>query len=618
MKKTGSVKCCVKVMSKSLANKIAAGEVVERPASVVKELLENSIDAIAPRSGAMKISIKAGGVGEISVWDNGSGMSKEDVQLVPIRFATSKLRNEKQLSAIGSLGFRGEALSSISAVSKVSIASAKKDGKGYFLEVEGGDVVREGDIVMDKGTVVKVRDLFFNIPARRKFLKGKLAETRACWDIIRRYAVAYPEVGFEVVIDGKVVLKVKPAENGKGIGLATEKNTDERLEKTKERIGKVIKEPWVDTAVVVSDKGVAVDGFGAGVGAAVDGLVMRVQDVGKGRPTQWFFVNRRPVEDQRIKFVVKEAYESVAQKGFPGFVLFVTVPFDAVDVNTHPRKTEVKFKDQAGVYRVVYTAVKKLFDTEKNSWGILRSASVPYGAVRQQKPRSDKESVELAMQFSETLISDKRTSEKLLKRDSIKEKEEWDISLQTPVIQVKNAYLVTADAEGIVVIDQHAAAERILYEEVLGVLSSKTGKGISKQALLVPIDVEADFVGLSKNWYKNFYRIGIDAEEYGKGTIRIRSLPFGVSQSSGKQLFIDLLDKNIADEKSAFEERKEEVAATIACHSAIKFGDKLSPADIRKLLSRLSKCENPFSCPHGRPTMYRIPFGKLESLFGRG
>lgn len=587
----------VKVMSKSLANKIAAGEVVERPASVVKELLENAIDAGAT---AIKVSIKAGGVGEISVYDNGKGMSKEDVRLVPTRFATSKLKTVKGLGAIPTLGFRGEALSSISAVAKVNVASATRDGKGYFLEVEGGDVVNEGDIVLEPGTVVKVRDLFFNVPARRKFLKSRLSETRACWELIRRYLVAYPEIEFSVNLDGKPVISVKS-------------------QSQKERITKVIKEPWIDKAETVK---YAEGGKAGSGGAAVDGLAMKIEEVGKGRPTQWLFVNRRPIEDQRVKFVVKEAYESVAKRGSPGFVLFLTVPYDSVDVNTHPRKTEVKFKDPAGVYRVIYSGIKSFFNSEKSNWGVL-STPGRTGKKMKKKPDFREGTVEQAMAFSRELIArsglEKLTAKPEEKAEALENKEEaWSISGRTPIVQVKNAYLLTSDSEGITVIDQHAAAERVLYEEVLnGIL----GKGLTRQFLLVPIDIEADLVGLGEKWQKPFAKLGIDAEEFGTNTIRIRSLPVGVTQKTGKQLFLELLNQEVGQspgqDESALKAQKEKVAATIACHSAIKFGDKLSDVDIKKLVTQLSKCQNPFTCPHGRPTMYRIPYSKLESLFER-
>jgi len=661
----------VKVLPKRLANKIAAGEVVERPASVVKELVENAIDANAT---AIKVTIKGGGVAEISVYDNGNGMSKEDVRLSPVRFATSKLKDEKNLFQIGSLGFRGEALSSISAVAKVNVASAQKDGKGCFLECSGGTIERENDIVMDKGTVVKVRELFFNVPARRKFLKSKLSENRACWEIIRRYLVAYPNIGFDVNIDGKQIMKVVPEEQS-------------------ERLKMVIKEPWVENAVFMAYPDYAKGFVGTSVtgteertngnysgianegGVSVAGYLMNVQDVGKGRPTQWLFVNRRPIEDSRTKFVVKEAYESIAKRGSPGFVLFVELPFDAVDVNVHPRKTEIKFKNADVVYKAIYQAVKKLFAKEKTDWGVLgdseavlREPTSQYGvpimgqklghaADVTGKSVARNEQVKIAMAFSEqfiarsdssaSAINSKTTVEGEGKETIIDEtrngltlsEEKWSIGGRVPIVQVKNAYLLTADSAGITVIDQHAAAERVLYEEVLSAISGTSegsgkvnskarerskggkalvGKGVPKQALLVPIDVDADTSLLGKTWAKQFQKLGIEADLFGENAIRIRALPVGVSPKTGKQLFIDLLNQDFAEEGSALADQKEKVAATIACHSAIKFGDRLSDIDIRKLVSKLSKCNNPFSCPHGRPTMYRIPYSKLESLFERG
>lgn len=552
-----------------VADRIAAGEVVEQPASVVKELVENSLDAEASN---IRISIKAGGIGEISVTDDGSGMRQEGLLLVPTRFATSKITSEKDLGSIGSFGFRGEALSSISSVSKLWISSAQRDDDGFYIDIVGGKIKGRGSIVMDKGTVTKVKDLFFNVPARRKFLKTKRSETRAIVEMAKKYATANPEVEFELIIEGKRVLSVAPEE----LNL---------------RLSNVLNDAWAENPVEVFYSGQD--------GSNVSGYVSSIEDVASGRPTQWLFVNKRPVEDSRVKFVVGEAYEAVSRRGKAGFVLFVEVPFELVDVNVHPRKTEVKFRDSSAVYRAIFMAVKKVFSAEREekmaSPGLVRKKDVSKRA-------------EVMIHVAQTgLVSS-------VKKSAPDQEENFVWNQEFPVRQVRNSYLLTNDKESIVIVDQHAAAERILYEKSLNGI--KEGK-IPSQALAIPVEVEVLSTDLSKGWEEQFEQLGFSVESFGENTVKIRGVPQGVDTKSAKKLFLDLLENLDAEDSAEIDELNKENAAAIACKSAIKFGDPLSDKECIKLLEDLAACENPFTCPHGRPTMKRISFESLENMFER-
>lgn len=578
----------VKVLPKAAANKIAAGEVVERPASVVKELIENSIDAGADE---IRVIIKAGGVGEISVYDNGRGMNKEAVLLAPERFATSKIESEKDLDSVKSFGFRGEALSSISSVAKVRIASAAKNEKGFFVEIDGGEVKGKGEIIMDQGTVVKVRDLFYNVPARRKFLKSKRAETRAVAEVVRRYAVSYPEISFELISDGKKLVSADKSEPA-------------------DRIAEILNDPWAEEPVEIFHSTPS--------GAAVRGFFAPAEKVKPGRPTQWLFVNKRPVEDKRVRYVVAEAYEAISKRGKPGFVLFAEVPHEEVDVNVHPRKSEVKFKDSSVVYRAIFMAAKQIFKSKPD---VVDGGQVPKvgGAGRaaaDSKPIAHSHTVqtpEEAISFTQSLLETADREEELHgKAGSEEEAIGWQ--KDSKILQAGNSYLITELPEGIMIVDQHAAAERILYEKVLtGIQKGE----IPMQALVVPVDVEVSGEDLFKGWEEQFEKLGIKAESFGDDMVRIRALPAGVDPKEAGELFLDLLGGIDSAEPSALEENEKDAAAKIACKSAIKFGDPLTGKEADDLLSSLAECGNPLSCPHGRPTTYQIPYKKLEQLFGR-
>jgi DNA mismatch repair protein MutL len=564
----------IKPLPKELSEKIAAGEVVENPACVVKELIENAIDAEAKN---ITISTKGGGIAEIKVSDDGTGIHPEDFQNISKRFVTSKIYKEDDLEKISTLGFRGEALASICAISKLSIYSKQKDRSlGKLAEYKDGKIEVEQEIPMQDGTTVIVRDLFYNTPARRKFLKSKYTENKRILDIVIPYMLAYPEISFTVNIDGKVSIKTKK-------------------EDEKERIQKIINDEWAKDPLSL---------FFGGNNISIKGFISKPEYVNSFYTQQYFFVNRRPIVSKLLKQALSSPYESVTKRGVPGCVIFLYLPYTEVDVNVHPRKQEVRFRQNDLVFKALFSSVKKaLQNMEENRW------KEPLGALREKpiKYKARKKDVKEAIIFTQALISETR--------DIAEEKEEkTPTSYSTyAAIQIANRYIVTHDATSIVIIDQHAAAERTLYEKLLDQFKSKR---IQSQILSIPIDVEISpiYQGQITRLIKNLKRIGIEAEQFGERTLRVRACPAGIRLEEISTIILELIRQGLI---FSVPTQIENIAKLMACHHSIRFGEKLTQSDITKILVDLSKCNNPFSCPHGRPTTYRIPFEKLEEIFER-
>ena len=569
----------IAILPDAVADQIAAGEVVERPASVVKELVENSIDAGARH---VRVEIETGGKTLVRVSDDGTGMGRDDAVLALDRHATSKLTSAAELVGIATFGFRGEALPAVASVSRFTLASADQDGAGVEVTVTGGRMERVEPMSRQRGTTVTVRNLFFNTPARRKFLRSTASETRACHEAVLTLALAHPDVGFEFHAD-----QVNRFHAPAGQSLA------ERLRTTWGR-------ELSDTLVPVA--------FAAG-GFRVQGFAQRPAEARPtGRRTQ-LFVNGRPFRDNFLVRAAEAGYRSAIHPGDrPSLYLDVQVQPGDVDVNVHPAKLEVRFRDRIGVERVVEDAVRHALGALVAAAGL--GVQSPESRVEGLGGRGSwvvgRENLELGIGGSEPggepsqpTSHDPRPS-----------------AVTMPVIQMFDTYLVYASDTGIVIVDQHSAHERVLYEEVLKQLADGHG---SAQHLLIPVTIELTDEELDAvEAYRDVLdRIGFEAVPFGGRTVALNAVPNPHPRFDAARCFREMVADLARGRFGGWANRMERFAATYACRAAVMAGDRLSEREIRELLLRLFATTLPPHDVHGRATIVQLPVEELERRFGR-
>ena len=569
----------IAILPDAVADQIAAGEVVERPASVVKELVENSIDAGARH---VRVEIETGGKTLVRVSDDGHGMGRDDAVLALDRHATSKLTTAADLVGIATFGFRGEALPAIASVSRFTLSTADQDGAGAEVTVNGGRMERVEPLARQRGTTVAVRTLFFNTPARRKFLRSTASETRACHEAVLTLALAHPGVGFEFHAD-----QVNRFHAPAGQSLA------ERLRTTWGR-------ELSDTLIPVA--------FAAG-GFRVQGFAQRPADAGPtGRRAQ-LFVNGRPFRDNFLVRAAEAGYRSAIHPGDrPSLYLDVQVQPGDVDVNVHPAKLEVRFRDRIGIERVVEDAVRHALGSMSAASGSVESA---VGS------RQSSESWQSAAGISQAgLWNTGSTDDCLPTDDSRLPTDERPSAATMPVMQIFDTYLVYASEDGIVIVDQHSAHERVLYEEVLKQLAE--GKG-SAQHLLIPVtieltDEELDAVEAHRDVLD---RVGFDVVPFGGRTVALSAVPNPHPRFDAARCFREMVADLARGRFGGWANRMERFAATYACRAAVMAGDRLSEREIRELLLRLLLTTLPPHDVHGRSTIVQLPVEELERRFGR-
>ncbi len=557
----------IKILPPDLRNKIAAGEVIERPASVVKELIENSIDA---ESTDIRIDILYGGKRLIRVLDNGMGMDKEDALLSFERHATSKLATEDDLFNIKTMGFRGEALPSIASVSKVKIVTGIKGSRsGISLEIIGGEVkeIRESPSI---GTSVEVTDLFFNTPARKKFLKSNSTEVFHIIDTVTREALSHWDMGFKLISDNKETMSV-PFSSG-----------------PKERIMQVYGEEFLNSLIEAV--------------AEADGIKM-ISYVTKGdnfrnmKSHQFIFINRRPIRDQSIAHAVYQAYEGILPRDrHPIFFLFLDIDPRRVDFNVHPAKREVRFEDKESVYRFVNNCVKEAVKGERTEYTRQFTES-PVPAY--SRPFSGT----YAAPFSMPLVP---------QGSVIAENLELAYKTSLPFIYLGDTFIAVSGREGLSLIDHHAAHERILYEKFL------RGINLDSHRLLFPKQVR-----LSHKEYRVILEnirvlqdFGIELDDFGHETVIVRSLPDILKDADINGILSDIaacMLEGVSPDKSF----KETLAAKIACHSSIRGKGILNQEEFSNLITDLEQTEHPDQCPHGRPTRIFFSLDDLKKMFKR-
>ncbi len=570
----------IKMLPDDLVNKIAAGEVIERPASVVKELIENSIDAGA---GKIVIEIQNAGKKLIRVSDNGSGMTGPEVELAVERHSTSKINKLDDLFKLNSLGFRGEALPSIASVSVFEMMSKTADNDaGSLMRVEGGKKAKAEEMGAPIGTTVSVRDLFFNTPARKKFLKSDYTEMGHIGDIVSRFVMAYPMIAFELVSDGKKLIA----------SFGTGSLRDAVVSVYGVEIAKELLEVSLRSGPI-----------------GIEGLISRPNTSRIDRSYENFFVNGRCVNNFLLNRALEEAYRTlIPNNRYPIAVLFVDLNPGLVDVNVHPSKREVKFENTRQVMNAVREAVsialKKALDQTAPSATTPQPGILAYGETFQREWKPE---------MAEILFSN---IDQALPATRIEvEMEVSAIQPLVPIYQFKDTYILSTDGMDLVVIDQHAAHERILYDR----LSNKPSPDTS-QPLLIPETLELNpKESIVLNDHLDYLRsLGFDLEEFGNNSYLLRAVPALAVKSQIKQMIADMISELQELGRAAqLEVKKEKIRKLVACHSAIKAGDKLTGQEMNQLIKDLFATNNPLTCPHGRPTMFKITENELIKRFGR-
>ncbi len=583
-------------LTPALANQIAAGEVVERPASVVKELIENAVDAGARR---LTIHVELGGKKQIRVEDDGEGMDPDDARLAIERHATSKIRRAEDLAAIRTMGFRGEALPSIASVSHFLLRTrARGAASGTELRVNGGALASAVEAAAAEGTRVEVNDLFYNLPARRKFLKSDAAETAQVSRVVTQLALAYPQIGFTLTSAARRVLQCPPAAS------------------LRDRLYQLYGER-ADLIEVHKEAG----------GIRIRGHIAALADQGPTRGPQHVFVNRRIVKDRTIAHAIIDAYSQASIKErSPEVHLFIEMPADAVDVNVHPTKAEVRFREQSLVHEVVRRAlmdalgrsvVPELQLRPPTGVGEARAVAIPgvlNGGVFPSRWRPAAPPAAPVVPRGSDTAPGAMVAEALDRRAA-----EGAIAVRPmiPLGQFRDTFIVAVDDEGIAIIDQHVAHERVLFERVMERL---TAGPLESQRLLVPLTLEigAGEAQALVDRGAELGRLGFEVEAFGPATIKVGAVPALVAPEDCADTLLALAhDLEGLDRGAGVQEALQRIAATTACHAAVKANYPLTYEKMVHILEELRATAYSTICPHGRPVMLRLTRREVEKNFER-
>ena len=667
----------IHVLSENVANKIAAGEVVERPASVAKELLENSLDAGATR---IRIQVEAGGKKLIQITDNGCGMVRDDALLAFERHATSKIRNAEDLLSVATLGFRGEALPSIASVSRLRLETrAPDEASGTIIEINGGKMFKVEEAGLPAGTSIEVRDLFFNIPARKKFLKAESTELSHIASLVTHYALAHPDKHFELHSATNAMLVAPPvAGYSERVYQVFGKEVLDQLipvaaVQPLERIGLPQPPPWrrkevedklgADTAAQEQLEGETEEERSAFGEFRVHGFVSKPEIQKLNRNSIYVFVNGRLIRDRLIQHAIIEAYRNILPPTvFPVVLLFLDLPTGEVDVNVHPSKTEVRFRQQSLMHDFVRESVRA---------ALMKARPVPQFAVEirahptatpslvAESPGGRPDSPDVAwrspytagapqpfslqapapppinerFQFGEGISVDGNAALSLVRapepvpHDSCAPPipdEAEALSDLTPALaslkplgQIRDSFILAVSPEGLWIVDQHVAHERVLFERIL---KQRAAQKVESQRLLMPLVLDltpaqqAVFTEIADELAKN----GFEVEPFGARSIAVKIAPAGVDTSAVEHMLHELLDQfSQEDQALNLEKIRARIAASIACHAAIKVNMPLEHNKMEWLLAELAKTECPMSCPHGRPVVLRYSMKDIQKAFKR-
>jgi len=586
-----------------LINQIAAGEVVERPSSVVKELVENSLDAGARQ---VKVRLEQGGKRAIRVSDDGRGIARDELALSLRRHATSKIASLEDLEQVATLGFRGEALPSIASVSRLDLASAHEgEPHGWALKVRRGEISEIEPSPLQSGTRVDVEDLFYNVPARRKFLRTDRTEYNHVDLLLRRFALARFDVGFELEHDGKSISVLAPAE------------TDDEQE---QRIGRVMGREFLDHAVRINEER-------GGIG--LHGWVAEPRYNRAQADRQFFFVNGRAVRDRLIAHAVRKAFQDVLFHGrHPAFVLYLQLPPAGVDVNVHPQKHEVRFRDARTVHDFLYSALHHALSgtgsgAVRPGAGLVEAAAGAAGVSEQTAWQAGislpvREQLSAYSRVLGVGAASQLVGQATAENENLPPQDVDVPPLGYALAQLHGVYILSQNAEGLVMTDMHAAHERITYERLK---SRFMGEGIKSQRLLVPVSVQLSEseATLAEERRDELASLGLLIDRSGPESLLIREVPSLLSASDAAGLLKDVMsDLASVGDSTRVESEANEVLSTMACHGSVRANRQLTLAEMNALLRDMERTERSGHCNHGRPTWVQLDMQTLDRLFLRG
>ena len=587
----------IRVLPDVLISQIAAGEVVERPAAALKEILENSLDAGATE---IQVELEQGGVKRIRVSDNGSGIPRDELALALTRHATSKIESLADLEQVASLGFRGEALASIAAIARVHLTSRSAESEhAWVVHVEGGRLDAPAPAARAVGTTIDIQDLFFNTPARRKFLKTEGTEYAHCSETVRRLALANPDTAFTLTHNGRVQLRLN-------------------AESAASRVRQVMGEAFERNTIAVD--------AAAGL-LRVSGWVIRPSAATGSRDNQHVFVNGRYVRDKLIVHALKEGYRDVLHHQLnPAYCLFISLPPEGVDVNVHPAKTEIRFRDSRGVHQFLFHAVERLLSTPVEegmtdaalSSGLGVSSLRAYGSPHQTLMPLQ---VNEAMAFYAPL-----SGEPLAQSGAVGTSSAPPVEVATSdspplgyaIAQLHGVYVLAQNAQGLVLVDMHAAHERVVYEKLKTALDARA---VPAQALLIPVALTVDARDLAEisPHLDQLGEIGFALSITSPTSVAVRSVPWLLKNADPVELTRAVLHE-IAEfgVVRLLAERRNELLATLACHGAVRANRHLTIPEMNALLRDMEATDRAGQCNHGRPTWFQISIKELDAMFMRG
>ncbi|CEN55945.1 DNA mismatch repair endonuclease MutL [Candidatus Methylopumilus turicensis] len=606
----------IRLLPNQLISQIAAGEVVERPASALKELLENSLDA---GSTDINVSLLQGGVKQLRVADNGVGVPLDDLALALTRHATSKIASLDDLENVASLGFRGEALASIASVSRTDFISRHENDKhAWRITSDGNHIEMPQPAALDVGTIVEVNDLYFNTPARRKFLKTEGTEFGHCEDAFKRVALSRPDVGFMLQHNGRALMRLSASAPQK-------------------RFTEVLGEDFAAEALSVDE---------SAAGLRFWGMTAKPTFSRHTRDTQYVYVNGRFVRDKLISHAIRQAYQDVMHGDrHPAFVLFLELDPSLVDVNVHPAKTEVRFRDGQAIHRFIFQALHKALATptgasnfvtasqapsnpfSSNSFNATGDSARPYPTFQSQM---DLRANQSSPDFYQTMFGGIKQAYQAqsfapqanTQAGDVVNQTHQDFPLGFAVAQVHGVYVLAQNSLGLVVIDMHAAHERIMYERLKNALDVEH---VPMQPLLLPVSFQADRLEVAtvedelSNGQGNLRQLGFDIAVLSPTTLAVRAVPVMLQDADSVALARDVLrDLREYGGSRALAERRNEMLGTMACHAAVRANRSLTIPEMNALLRDMEATERSGQCNHGRPTWFQVTMGELDKMFMRG
>ena len=614
----------IRLLSELLINQIAAGEVIDRPAAALKELLENSLDAGASD---IEVQLENGGIRLLQVLDNGRGIAKDELPLALMRHATSKIATLDDLQSVSSMGFRGEALASMAAVAQLTLSSRPSaDEHGWLVDAQDGSISEPAPCSHPPGTSVKIRELYFNTPARRKFLKSESTEFAHCEEIFKRIALSRPDVSFSLQHNGRTVWQLTT-------GFSIQDSASWTQDAALKRVAALLGDEFCKAAVSVSR---------TAANLRLHGIAALPAYSRSNRDAQYFFVNGRFVRDKVASHALRQAYQDILHhQRHPAFVLFLELPQEQVDVNVHPAKSEVRFRESQAVHQFIFHALQevlaapdKIAKSAELAAPYIRPTQLPLGAsqlnasyrvweMQTEGSGSRIGDSEVRSQESEyrnhdsvlgTQHSALRTDTSSLATDHYPEAHPLGYALA----QLSGVYILAQNAQGLVIVDMHAAHERIVYEKLK---TSLDAERISTQPLLIPVTFAAEALDIAtvEAEQETLQRLGFDIAPLSPTTLAIRAMPVLLKQADAEVAAREVLHElREYGASRVLTERRDELLATLACHGAVRANRILSVPEMNSLLREMESTERSGQCNHGRPTWFQVSIKELDAMFMRG